>query len=168
MKNSKWFLSALAMGALSLLAMPAVAQDRPTAFIKERKTDVWINAGLLSYHLDRSKNYREFNYGVGAEAVVSLNHAFMAGTYKNSESKQSKYLGYQYRPLHWQPGGLDVSAGVAVSLIDGYPNMRNKGWFIAPFPMIAVEGKTFGANFMLIPNFKHGGALAMQLKLKVW
>ena len=34
--------------------------------------------------------------------------------------------------------------------------------------MLSVEGKRLGANFILIPNVKHGGALAMQLKLKVW
>ena len=168
MQNSKSFLRALGAGVLMLFALQAAAQDRVAPFVKERKTDVWINAGLLSYHLNRSKNYREFNYGLGAEAVVSPNHAFMAGTYMNSESQQSNYLGYQYRPFHWQPGGWDVSAGVAVSLIDGYPSMSNKGWFIAPFPIVAVEGKRLGANFMLIPNFKHGGAFAMQLKLKVW
>jgi hypothetical protein len=31
-----------------------------------------------------------------------------------------------------------------------------------------VEGKTFGANVLLIPNVKHGGAIALQIKMKVW
>lgn len=168
MHISKLFLTATTALALTLAASHIAAQDRGAPFVKERKTDVWINAGLLSYHLDRSKDYRELNYGLGAEAVLAPNHALMAGTYKNSESQRSNYLGYQYRPLHWQPAGLDVSAGLAVSLIDGYPSMNDKGWFIAPFPVLAIEGKRLGANFMLIPNFKHGGAFAMQLKLKVW
>jgi hypothetical protein len=96
------------------------------------------------------------------------NHGLMAGIVKNSESHTTKYIGYQYRPFHWQPAGLDVSAGVAVALLDGYPTMNNKGWFITPLPMLSVEGKKIGANFIVIPNFKHGGAIALQLKMKVW
>ena len=165
---SKLFLGALGAAALSLVALHSHAQDRAKPFALERKTDVWINAGLLSYHFDRNKHYREFNYGFGAEANFSRNHGAIAGIVKNSESETTKYIGYQYKPFHWQPGGLDVSAGVAVALLDGYPSMNDKGWFVAPLPTVAVEGKKFGANFILIPNVKHGGAVAMQLKLKVW
>lgn len=167
MKTSKSFLVALGVVALSLCAPYAAAQDRAAPFMK-RKTDVWINAGLLSYHFDRDKDYREFNYGVGAEALFSRDHGAMAGIVKNSESQTTRYLGYQYRPFHWRPGGVDVSAGLALALLDGYPSMNGKGWFFAPLPMISVEGKRLGANFILIPNLKHGGAVAMQLKLKVW
>ncbi len=142
--------------ALSLFTVASQAQE------------VWVNAGMLSYHFDRAKQYREFNYGLGAEALFAPNHALMAGTYKNSESHQSEYLGYVYRPLHWKPGGIDVSGGLAVNLIDGYPSMNNQGWFVAPFPVVMVEGKRIGANFVLLPNFKHGGAVAMQLKIKTW
>ena len=123
---------------------------------------------MLSYHFNRNKSYREFNYGLGAEAIVAPNHAFMLGTLKNSESHQSNYFGYQYRPFHWRPGGLAVSAGVAVSFVDGYPSKNNTGWFITPLPMLSIEGKQLGANVILIPNFSHGAALALQLKLKVW
>jgi hypothetical protein len=155
-------------GALALCALHASAQERAISFVKERTTDVWLNAGFLSYHFDRDKHYREFNYGVGGEANFGPNHGVMAGIVKNSESETSKYIGYQYRPFHWQPSGIDVSAGLAVALVDGYPTMNNKGWFITPLPMVSVEGKKFGANFILLPNVKHGGAVAVQLKLKVW
>lgn len=168
MNKSKSFLFALAGCALSLFAFPSAAQERATPFIKERKTDVWLSAGLLSYHFDRSKNYRELNYGIGGEAIYSSDHAFMAGIVNNSESHTTKYVGYQYRPLHWKPYGVDVSAGLAISLLDGYPSQNNGGWFIAPLPMVSVEGKRFGVNFILIPNVKHGAAVAMQLKMKVW
>ena len=163
MNNSKWFLGALA----ALCAFAAGAQERPLA-LTESKPEVWLNAGMLSYHFDRDKHYREFNYGLGAEAIFSADHAALIGTYKNSESHQTHYIGYEYRPLHWQPGGVKVSAGLAVSFLDGYPMENNGGWFIAPFPVLAVEGKRVGANFILIPNIKHGGAIAMQLKLKAW
>jgi hypothetical protein len=129
---------------------------------------VWVNAGLLSYHFDRSKNYNEGNWGLGAEALLAPDHALMAGFYRNSERETSRYLGYQWRPLHWQPAGVNVSAGLALSLLDGYPTMNNRGWFVAGMPMVAIEGKRFGANLIFVPNVKHGSALAVQLKLNVW
>src|SRR3954468_5836517 len=141
MNKSKSFLTLLAGGALALCSLAASAQEQRGLVLPERKTDIWLNAGFLSYHFDREKHYREFNYGFGGEALFTPNHGVMAGIVKNSESETSKYIGYQYRPFHWQPGGVDVAAGVALSLVDGYPSMNNKGWFIAPMPMIAVEGK---------------------------
>src|SRR2546423_1716756 len=127
MNKSKSFLMLLGGAALALCALHSHAQERPAPFNLERKTDVWINAGFLSYHFDRDKNYREFNYGLGAEAVFTPNHAAIIGTVKNSESHQSTFVGYEYRPFHWQPGGFDVGAGVAVALINGYPSKSNGG-----------------------------------------
>jgi hypothetical protein len=158
MKNPTSFLAAL--GCCAALAFPAKAQ--------ESAPQVWVNGGLLSYHFNRNNDYREKNWGLGAEAVLAPDHAVILGTYLNSENRRSDYLGYQWRPLHWQPLGVDVSAGVALSLIDGYPTTNNGGWFLAPLPVLAIEGKRIGVNLILVPNFNRGAALAAQLKLKVW
>ena len=157
---SKCLLMLLAAGFLSLASAGATAQ--------EQATQVWVNAGLLSYHFDRGKNYNETNLGLGGEALLAPDHALMAGFYRNSEREQSRYLGYQWRPLHWQPGGVKVSAGIAVSAIDGYPTMNDKAWFLAPMPIVAIEGERFGANLIFVPNVKHGSAVAVQFKLRVW
>ena len=63
-----------------------------------------------------------------------------------------------------------MSAGVILGAFDGYPRMRNGGWFVAPLPLLAVEGKRFGANFTIVPNYGNRlhGAVAIQLKMKVW
>ena len=151
---------------LAALAAAGACSQKVSA--QEYKRELWVNPGFISYHFDRSKHYRDFNYGLGAEYMLAPNHALIAGIYENSESQTSKYAGYEWRPLHWQPSGVNVSAGLAVSLMDGYPSMNNKGLFIAAFPTLSVEGKTFGANFILVPNLKHGGAVAMQLKLQAW
>jgi hypothetical protein len=158
MKKPTSFLAVL--GCCAALASPARAQDIAP--------QVWINGGLLSYHLNRNKDYRERNWGLGAEAIVAPDHAFLLGTYLNSENRRSHYFGYQWRPLHWQPQGIRVSAGVAVSAIDGYPTMNNGSWFLAPMPLLAIEGKRVGVNLILVPNFSQGVAIAAQLKLKVW
>jgi hypothetical protein len=162
MHKLKWIFALI----LGVAPSAAVAQEQlPRNW--EGKTQVWLNAGFLSYHFDRNKDYREDNWGLGAEAVFRPDHVAVIGTYLNSDYHRSRYIGYQWRPLHWQPWGLDVHGGITVSVVDGYPSMVDKGWFIAPTPVLAVEGKRFGANFVLIPN-KHGGAIAMQLKMKVW
>lgn len=149
------------------LGLAAASPDVATAE-QARSPEVWVNGGLLSYHFQRDRGYRERNWGLGVEAVLTPDHALMLGTYLNSENERSRYAGYQWRPLHWQPGGVRVSAGVAASLVDGYPTMNDRGWFLAAMPMLAVEGRTFGANFLVVPNVKHGGAIAVQLKLNVW
>ena len=41
---------------------------------------------------------------------------------------------------------------------------------LPPLPLLAVEGKRFGANFTVVPKYgdRLHGAVAIQLKLKVW
>jgi hypothetical protein len=94
----------------------------------------------------------------------------IGGTYINSNRARTHYGAYEWRPLHWQIAGLDVGAGVAVGAFDGYPNYRNGGWFVAPLPLLAIEGTRFGVNLSVIPTIKNrlDGALAIQVKLRVW
>jgi hypothetical protein len=160
MEKSKLFLGTLA--ACWTMTFASVASGQ------EFKRQAWINPGLLSYHFDRNKDYKETNLGLGGEYVFAPDHAAMLGVFSNSEGHRSKYAGYQWRPMHWQTHGLQVSAGAGISLIDGYPTMNNKGWFVAFMPIVAIEGEKFGANLVLIPNVKHGGAIAVQFKMKVW
>jgi hypothetical protein len=131
---------------------------------------VWLNAGLLSYHFDRSLDLREDNVGLGVDVLVAPDHALMAGTFINSNRARSHYAAYQWRPLHWQPAGIIVNAGIVVGAFDGYPNMRNGKWFIGAMPLLSVEGKRIGANFTVVPTIKDrlDGALAVQIKLRVW
>ena len=136
----------------------------------EFSPQVWLNAGVFSYHFDRSKDLREDNFGFGAEVLVAPDHALMAGTFINSNGARSHYAAYQWRPLHWAPAGIQVSAGIVIGAFDGYPNMRNGGWFIGAMPLLSVEGKRFGANFTIVPTIKDriDGAVAVQIKLRVW
>ena len=59
---------------------------------------------------------------------------------------------------------------VALGAFDGYPNYRNGGWFVAPLPVVAIEGGRFGVNLSLIPTIRNrlDGALSIQVKLRVW
>jgi hypothetical protein len=131
---------------------------------------VWINPGFFSWHFDRSKDFREDNWGVGVEVVLAPDHAVMAGNYINSNRERSRYAAYQWRPLHWRPWDIDVSAGIGLGVFDGYPKTNDGGWFAGLFPVLAVEGKRVGANFSIVPTIKDrvNGALVLQIKLRVW
>ena len=131
---------------------------------------VWLNPGFLSWHFERDQNLRGDNWGVGVEVVLTPDHAVMAGTFINSDDEQSRYATYQWRPLHWQPYDINVRAGVALGVVDGYPHYNNGGWFIGLFPLLAVEGKHVGANFSIVPtiNNRTQGAVVFQIKFRVW
>lgn len=131
---------------------------------------VWLNPGIYSQHFDSSKGLRNSNIGLGAEVLLARDHVLMGGSFINSNRARTHYAAYEWRPLHWQFAGFDMGAGIAVGAFDGYPNYRNGAWFVAPVPMLAIEGKTFGANLSLIPTVakRFDGALAVQIKLRVW
>jgi hypothetical protein len=131
---------------------------------------VWLNAGFLSWHFERDEDLRGTNWGWGVEVVLTPDHAAMVGNYINSDGDRSNYAAYQWRPLHWRPYGIDVSAGVAIGAFDGYQNVNDGGWYVVPVPLLAVEGRRLGANFTIVPTIddKVHGAIVVQLKLRVW
>lgn len=131
---------------------------------------VWINPGIYAHHFDSGKGLRNNNVGFGAEVLLARDHVLMGGSYINSNRARTRYAAYEWRPLHWQVAGVGISAGIAVGAWDGYPNYRNGAWFVAPLPMLSIEGRTFGANLSLIPTVanRFDGALAVQFKLRVW
>ncbi len=151
---------------LFALCLSGVAQSGAADFAPQ----VWVNPGLYSLHFDRNKNLREDNVGFGAEARVAEDHVLMGGTFINSVRVRSHYAAYQWRPLHWKPAGIDVGAGIAVSAFDGYPGMRNGGWFVVPLPILAIEGRYVGVNLTVVPTIKNrlDGAVAAQIKIRIW
>jgi hypothetical protein len=136
----------------------------------EPSRQIWINPGFFSWHFDRSKDFRENNWGVGVEVVLAPDHAVMAGNFINSDGERSRYAAYQWRPLHWRPYDIDVSAGIALGAFDGYSKVNDGGWFVAPLPLLSVEGRRLGANFTIVPTIKDkvNGAFVIQIKLRVW
>jgi Antimicrobial peptide resistance and lipid A acylation protein PagP len=135
---------------------------------EEQATKIWINPGAQSYHLNRSQDYRENNTGLGAEFIVAPAHGFIAGSYINSNRARSQYGGYHWRALHYRPVDVNVSLGPVFALVNGYPDMRDGGWFPAIFPMLSLEYGRYGANFSFIPNPTNGSAVALQLKFLIW
>lgn len=146
----------------------AVCSMVATATGAEPSPPIWLNAGFLSYHVDRSQDYREDNIGFGAEVLFAPDHGLVAGTFLNSENLRSHYAMYEWRPLHWQLGSVGVSGGLIAGFVDGYP--KNDGaWFFGAAPMLFFEGKRFGGNFLILPTSNPDHRLAaIQFKLRVW
>ena len=154
----------------ALVGLFGVVAQAAEAGAQETWPRVWLNPGIYSYHFDSSKGLRNNNIGFGAEVMLNDDHVLMAGTFTNSNDATSHVFGYQWRPLHWRFSGVDVGAGILIGAFDGYPNYRQGGWFVAPLPMLSVEGRRLGANFGIIPTIKNkfDGAFAIQVKLRVW
>jgi hypothetical protein len=159
-------LLAASLAAATALALPVKAEEPPSPPLR-----VWVNPGFYAYHFSRDKGLRDRNFGLGVEVETSPRYVFMAGSYANSNGPRSHYAGILWRPLEWRGAwGLRIAGGVAVTAIDGYPNYRNGGWFVAPLPLLSIEGERLGLNLALIPTLRNrtDGALALQVKLRVW
>jgi hypothetical protein len=140
------------------------------AAASEFETEVWLNPGFFSYHFDRDLDLREDNWGVGAEVSPAPDHVLMAGKFINSENRQSRYLGYQWRPLNRQFGALIAGAGIAIAALDGYPRVRDGGWYGALLPIVSLESGRVGLNLTAVPTIEGRvhGAIAVQIKIRVW
>ena len=156
------------LSVICSILFSATAQAGTTP--EESMPQVWLNPGIYSQHFDSGKGLRNNNIGFGAEVLLANDHVLMAGSFINSNRARTHFGAYQWRPLHWQLAGFNVGAGIAVGAFDGYPNYRNGAWFVAPLPLLSIEGKTFGANISLIPTVanRFDGAIAVQVKMRVW
>ena len=127
---------------------------------------VWLNAGFYSYHFDRDKGLNDSNPGLGAEYRFSTVASATVGRFYNSDRQYSNYVGVYYQPFRIGP----VRLGAVMGAFDGYPNMRDGGWFPAAIPTASVEYKSVGVNVAVVPKYKDRlyGALSIQLKLKVF
>ena len=69
--------------------------------------------------------------------------------------------------MPFQVGAL--KAGAAVGAFDGYPKMRDGGWFPAILPVMAIEGRSIGLNISYTPKIgdKLNSALSFQVKFNI-
>ena len=142
-----------------LLALTVVA-TAPAAL-----ADIWITPGFYSHHFDKSKNLNDNNRGFGVETSINNTYSLTAGVFENSDSQTSHYIGAYVMPF--QRGSF--KAGAAVGAFDGYPLMREGGWFAAVVPTMAIEGRRLGLNVFVIPKIgdKVSSALSFQVKYNI-
>ena len=146
------------------LSMPALA-DTFSVIENQPLSELWVNPGFYSYHFQRDKGFDDTNPGFGAEYRFSTVASVTAGRFHNSDRQMSNYAGVYYQP--WAIG--PVRLGAVIGGFDGYPKMRDGGWFLAAIPVISVEYQRVGVNFAIVPTYKERlhGALSAQLKFKL-
>ncbi|WP_296948883.1 hypothetical protein [uncultured Massilia sp.] len=159
-----------AAGAQAQTAAAAPAQSDPgklfTWIDADPKNELWIDTGFATWHFDRDKDLNGGNKGLGAEYRFSGTMAAVAGRFYNSDREWSNYAG-----VIWQPWALGpVRIGAALAAFDGYPRMREGGWFPAAIPTLTYEYQRVGVNVGIIPSYKDRlyGGISVQLKLKLF
>jgi hypothetical protein len=159
------FAMAMAVGMFAIQAGPSMAAEDGAAGESPSPKSLWINPGLYSYHYD-NKHLNNENWGIGVEYRYSDTVSVTAGEYKNSANETSHYLS-----CYWQPFAIGpVKLGATIGAIDGYSNYKDGAWFLAAIPAATYEGKRFGLNVLLVPNYKDtlDGAISFQVKFRVW
>ena len=165
----KTTLRLLALCAAVLAGAPALADETTSGKAFDgsaKRSELWIDSGFATYHFQSDKDLNGRNPGIGFEYRLSDDSALAAGRFYNSDRQHSRYAGMFYQPLSY--GG--VRFGAVVGAFDGYPKMRDGGWFLALVPAATFEYKRVGVNIGVVPTYKnrlHGG-ISMQLKFKLW
>lgn len=155
-----------AIALAMLLCAQAQAQDQAPAQDNGKRSELWLSTGFATYHFQSDKDLNGRNPGVGIEYRFSDEASVTAGRFYNSDREHSKYVGVYYQP--WTYKG--VKLGAVIGAFDGYPNMRDGGWFPALIPAATYEYKRVGVNLAVIPTYKnrlHGG-ISLQLKFKLF
>lgn len=150
-----------ALAAILIACTNACAEDDAA-----KRSEVWLDTGFATYHFQSDKNLNGRNSGIGVEYRLSETSALTAGRFYNSDREHSNYAGMYYQP--WTVG--PVRLGAVVGGFNGYPKMREGGWFLALIPAATFEYKRVGVNVAVVPTYKnrlHGG-ISMQLKFKLW
>jgi hypothetical protein len=169
MRIKKFNISALLSILLaSYCITSSAAENESVVRLVEPKSEsqVWVNAGMVSYHFQQEKNFNNGNWGGGVEYRFNSVASLTAGRFYNSDRAYSNYAGVYYQPLAIGP----IKVGAVIGGFNGYQSTNNGGWFPAVLPALSWEGDWVGANVFIIPTVgdRVHGAISLQLKLKVW
>lgn len=129
-------------------------------------SELWVNPGFVTWHFQSDKDLNGNNKGLGGEYRFSTVASVTAGRFYNSDRMWSNYAGVYYQP--WALGPVRV--GAVIGGFDGYPKMRDGGWFPALIPALSYEYQRVGVNVAVIPTYKDRlyGGISVQLKVKLF
>lgn len=155
------------LACIVLAAVSCTSGAETFSLVESRPiSEFWLNSGLYSYHFQKSKGLNNSNFGLGGEYRYSTVSSVTLGVLNNSDRQSSRYVAWYWQPVELRP----VRFGAVVGAMDGYPKMRNGGWFLAAIPTASIEHKNFGVNVMFIPSYQDRlyGAISVQLKFRVF
>lgn len=151
--------------ALAVVCPLAYAGDTVTPLVQAPTHELWVGSGFLTYHFDRDKELNGKNTGIGVEYRFRGDLAATGGRFYDSDRAYSNYAGAIWEPFAIGP----VRLGAVFAVFDGYPRMRDGGWFPAVIPMATLEYQRVGVNVGFVPSYKDRlyGGLSVQLKFKL-
>jgi hypothetical protein len=165
-------MKTLALASMLAFSVSAGAQEQAQASSLFTKTEsapareFWIDSGFATRHFNQNKNLNGGNRGLGLEYRFNGTMALAAGRFVNSDRAWSNYAG-----VIWQPWAIGpVRLGAAIAGFNGYPKMKDGGWFPAAIPTLTYEYQRVGVNVGIIPSYKDRlyGGISVQLKLKLF
>lgn len=168
MMKTLLLLAAMLAACAGARAQDGAPADRPLLHWIDNAPagELWLDSGFATWHFDRDKNLNGGNRGVGGEYRFSGRLAAVAGGFVNSDRRWSDYAGVIWQPAAFGP----VRLGAAIAAFNGYPRMRDGGWFPAVVPTVTYEYERVGVNVGIIPSYKDRlyGGISVQLKVRLF
>ena len=155
-----------AVCATMVLGATPVRADELFGTIESKPiSETWLNVGFYSAHFQRDKGLNDSNPGLGVEYRYSTVSSLTLGRFYNSDREYSTYAGVYYQP--WRIGPVRI--GAVAGAFNGYPKMREGGWFLAAIPVASMDYGRMGLNLSVVPSYKDRlyGAISFQLKFKL-
>lgn len=122
--------------------------------------EFWVSNGFNSYHNDQKSHYNQDNYGASLGWKINKDNSLIIGEYKNSIKHDSKFIAWEYLPIH----NNNINLGFTSVLVTGYLKNPNN-LAIAPFvPTLSYIYKNVGFTILEIP----GVVTAITFKIKLY
>lgn len=101
-----------------------------------------IQLHTFSYHINRTTDYNESNFGLGIKHYVKTDEYISLGFYKNSEYDTSKYVGFGYNVYK-----SDISVNISYGIVMGYKSNN-----VLPYIIPVIKYKKVSLSFLLLPS----------------
>lgn len=150
----------------SILLALLVALVALVAAPRAQAQSLWVEAGGVSWHADRSAGYRESNPALGLRWQITDDWSVQGVRYANSIHGYSTMLSARWTPLHYGP----VRVGVIGGVVNGYG--ANDGGFVPiVLPTVAVQWGPVELGVIAWPSIEKrnvSGGAALAVSLRVW
>ncbi len=113
--------------------------------------ELWGVVNLASKHVGADKQLNESNPGLGIEYAQSEAVTYMAGAYRNSHNRRSRYAFGAYTPVQYK----DFSFGVAAGAATGYTGGHDSKVLPVAAGLIRWRGENAGVNVLIIPKSRN-------------
>ena len=144
--------AAFVLGFLACLASIAAV-----GVLAKAAAQTWLVVPVASYHSPRD-GYSQINPGIGLEKAYSERWVLGAGYYRNSNRRDSFYVGANYS--RWRIG--DVRLGTSLGLVSGYGGVM---------PMIAptatYDAGRAGVSLIVAPPIKGTMMVGVMLRWRL-